>query len=294
MAQELLREAARRLEEAGIESPQREAEWLLGHVLGEKPTALYLREAPVPEEVLARLGELISRRCGGIPLQYLLGEAEFFGERFLVAPGVFIPRPETEAVVEAALERLRARQRSAQRPLCLLDLGTGSGCIAVTLARQLSACRIVAVEVSWTSLYVAAENVRRHGLSARVHLVCGRWMEPLRSGDCFDGIIANPPYVPSGQVDRLPLDVRQEPRLSLDGGADGLRELRRLLAEAPRMLDAGGVLVMECAEEQGSVLQREAQAQPWAASVDGVRDLAGRSRGLIIERAGVAGSCRSL
>ena len=285
-AQRILREGARRLREAGVESPQREAEWLLGHLLNQKPTALYLHEAAVPEAIAARFLQDIAARAGGAPVQYLTGEAEFFGERFAVAPGVFIPRPETEAVVEAAVSRLRALERRLGRGLRLLDLGTGSGCIAVTLARQLSACTVVAVEVSWTTLCVAAGNIRRHGLSARVQVVCGRWMEPLRSGDCFDGIISNPPYVPTGQVDRLPLNVRQEPRMSLDGGEDGLRDLRQLVDAAPRVLRPGGLVAVECAEAQVGPLARHAAARPWVASVDSLQDLAGRPRGLVIVRTG--------
>ena len=286
-AQALLREGTRRLREAGCESPDRDAEWLLGHLLNQKPTALYLHEAAVSEEIAAKFLRDIVARASGAPVQYLTGEAEFFGERFAVAPGGFIPRPETETGVEAAVHRFRSLQRRLGQGLRVLDLGTGSGCIAVTLAKQLSACTVVAVEVSWTTLCVAVGNVRRHGLSARVQVVCGRWMEPLRSGDYFDGIISNPPYVPTDQVDRLPLNVRQEPRMSLDGGEDGLRDLRQLVDEAPRVLRPGGFVIVECAEAQVAPLARNVAARPWVASVDSLQDLAGRPRGLlVVARAG--------
>ncbi len=283
-AQEVLREGARRLREAGLESAEREAEWLLGHLLSQKPAELYLREAPVPEDIAAAFFAHVAARATGTPLQYLLKDAEFFGERFLVAPGVFIPRPETEAIVEAALHHLRARQRRLDRPLRLLDAGTGTGCIAITLARALAPCVVVGVEVSWDVLEIARANVARYQLSSRVHLVRGRWTGPFPSGNVFDGVVSNPPYIPSAHVDRLPLDVRREPRLSLDGGADGMRHLRELIEGAPRVLAPGGLVALECGEEHVEPLCDIARAAGWSRDVLPLRDLANRPRGLLIAK----------
>jgi release factor glutamine methyltransferase len=282
-ARAVLKCGLRRLRASRIPSARAEAEWLLGHLLGVRPLDLYLDESPCPADVADRFVSLIDARIAGTPLAYLIGEAEFFGRPFVVRPGVFIPRPETEAVVAQAIEALRARRSAGPaRPLRLLDLGTGTGCIAVTLALELPSCAIVGVEVSWTALQVAQENVARHGVSSRVWLVGGEWTEALRGP--FDGMVANPPYVPCAQVERLPREVRQEPLLSLDGGQDGVVHLRHLIAQAPRLLAPGGLLTVECGDTQAALLAQQAAALPWAARVEIVSDLAGRPRGLVITR----------
>ncbi len=280
----LVREGIARLGAAGIEHARQEAEWLLGRLLGAKPFELYVEEREVPGPMVDHFFAQLDARARGIPLQYLLGEVEFLGDRLSVGPGVFIPRPETEAVVEAALGPLRAIAARAARPLRLLDLGTGSGCIAVALAKRLPACFVVGLDVSWCAVCIAQRNVRRHGLEAVVRLIQGRWTEAL--GGTFDGIISNPPYVASAQVDRLPLDVRREPRISLDGGADGLRDLWQLMDQVPRVLAPGGLLVLECAEEHVDVLVRAASAASWVERVSPVQDLAGRPRGILVIRTG--------
>lgn len=281
-ARDLIREGTRRLAQAGIASARHEAEWILSHLLGLSSLELYLSPVECSSPIVERFFVILQARASGTPLQYLLGETEFFGERFAVTPGVFIPRPETEAVVAAALERLRPQQQRQDAPLRLLDLGTGSGCIAITLARQIPTCVVVGVELSWVALRAARDNVRRHHVAARVQLLQGRWVGPLRGR--FDGILANPPYVPSTQVDRLPLDVRQEPRLSLDGGADGLEPLAEIMACAPPLLKRGGLLALECGEEQVAWLLRQAAAAGWVERAQAVTDLAGRPRGVVITK----------
>lgn len=278
----LIHQGAARLAAAGLAHARHEVEWLLSRLVGTTPLQLYLQESSLPKETVEHFFSQISARASGVPLQYLLGEAEFFGERFAVAPGVFIPRPETEHVVEAALQILRERSQALARPLRLLDLGTGSGCIAVTLARALPTCVVVGVEVSWHALGIAKRNIQRHGVGSRVWLVQGHWGEPIGGG--FDGVISNPPYIPSEQVEHLPLDVRQEPRVSLDGGLDGMRELTHLLGKAPRLLRDGGLLALECGDEQLASLAREAALLPWAKAVTTIRDLASRPRGLLITK----------
>ena len=276
----VVRAGAERLGAVGVAHARHEAEWLLSRLAGLRPLDLYLKEGEIPVDTVARFFDQIEARATGRPLQYLLGETEFFGERFFVAPGVFIPRPETETIVEAALEALRTRHATLQRPLRLLDLGTGSGCIAVTLARALPACVVVGVELSWDALGAAKRNVLAHGVAGRVSLVRGHWVESIRGR--WDGIVSNPPYVPSQQVEVLPLDVRQEPRLSLDGGEDGLRDLRYLVEEAPRLLAPGGLLVLECGETQVEPLMAAAHGRAWVVSARPLYDLAKRPRGLLI------------
>ena len=280
MASRVVREGTGRLRAAGMEHARVEAEWLLSRLVGAQPLDLYLEDATLSSQTVERFFAQIEARASGIPLQYLLGEAEFFGATFAVAPGVFIPRPETETIVEAALQALRPRAAALGRPLRLLDLGTGSGCIAVTMARELPSCVVVAVELSWNALALASRNVRRHGVGARVHLVQGRWLSAVRGR--VDGVISNPPYVPSAQVDHLPLDVRQEPRLSLDGGDRGMRDLRQLLDGMPDVVEPGGIVALECGEEQVGELVRFASEAAWVQSASPLRDLADRPRGLLI------------
>jgi release factor glutamine methyltransferase len=232
---------------------------------------------------MRRFWGALEERAAGSPLQYLLGETEFYSRRFTVAPGVFIPRPETEAVVEAALARLRDLEVRRRRPLRLVEFGVGSGCIAVTLACELPTCLLVGVELSWDALRAARENAARHGCAARVRLVQGWWANAV-SGTC-DGILANPPYVPTALVEQLPVDVRHEPRLSLDGGPDGMRDLSQLVTEVPRLLSPGGVLVLECGEDQAAPLAGELRAKHWVDFVEVIHDVAGRPRGIVGIRA---------
>jgi release factor glutamine methyltransferase len=280
---DLIRAGTTRLAIAGCSNARAEAEWLLGRLAGVSPLELYATPQPLERTVPDRFRAHIEARAGGMPLQYLLGEAEFFGRPFTVRPGVFIPRPETEAVVEAALGVLRPMAAAAANPLRLLELGTGSGCIAVTLALELPACLVLAIELSWKAVCVARGNVLRHGSQAQVKVVQGRWLEAVRG--MFDGVIANPPYIPSEQVNRLPLDVRQEPRESLDGGPDGLRDALHIIRRAADVLRPGGVLVMECGEDQVEPLAQAAATPAWVERTTPITDLAGRPRGVIITRA---------
>ena len=281
-ARSILGEGVQQLKVAGVEHARQEAEWLLAQLIGVPRLALYLEETDVREEIAERFLTQIEARAMGIPLQYLLGEADFYGARFTVAPGVFIPRPETETIVDAALRALAMREHQLGRPLRLLDVGTGSGCIAVTLARYLPTCVVVGVELSWHALRMAQRNVQRYELASRICLVRGRWCEAM--GGMFDGIISNPPYVPSAQVDHLPLDVRHEPRLSLDGGPDGMRDLVHVLDEAPRVLRPGGVVVLECGEEHVGTLLKKVRQGAWVDEARVLEDLATRPRGVLITR----------
>lgn len=277
----LIQEGARRLQAAGREHARHEAEWLLSRLVGSRPLELYLEEPPIPAQAVEQFFAHIEARASGAPLQYLLGEAEFFGRPFAVEPGVFIPRPETEAIAEAAIRQLRVLEAERGRPLRVADLGTGSGCIALTLAHALPSCAVIGVEVSWWALRVASQNVRRHGLSDRVRLIQGSWTAPLRFP--VDALVSNPPYIPTARVEDVPRDVRQEPRLSLDGGPDGMRDLLQLMAEAPRVLQPGGLLVMECGEEQVGPLRGAGGSTCWQAATP-VHDLAGRPRGILLKQ----------
>jgi release factor glutamine methyltransferase len=276
-ADTLVREGSRRLSAAGVAAPEAEAEWLLGHVLQLKPIEVYLHEPAVSPDAAQAYDRLVRQRESGTPLQYVLGSASFCGLTLGVAPGVFIPRPETEMIVDHA-----ARAIAASGARRIVDPGTGSGAIALALAARLPACVVVAVELSCVALQAARQNRLRYSAGQRVSLVQGSWLTPIRG--LVDAIVANPPYIPSAQVDSLPLDVRQEPRDSLDGGADGLRDVAELIADAPRVLRPGGLLVMECGEDQALRVLELAQHAGWVHQARELRDLSDRPRGVMLTR----------
>ena len=281
-----------RLREAGIESARAEAEWLLAESLGLRRTELYLCEESVNPQQLESLLGLLERRLRGEPLQYLLGSSEFFGYRLAVNPAVFIPRPETEVLAECAIHYLSGLVRRGNRLPRVLDLGTGSGNLAITLAKAVPTCVVVGVELSWEALQVARSNVSGHQVNDRVWLIQADWTSGIGPpaphqfvGAGFEFIIANPPYVMTREVQWLRAAGIGDPRQSLDGGPDGLSLHRRLLDDIPRLLAPGGAVVVECAEAQADTLLRFIRAQSWARDVRIVEDLAGRPRGLFIERA---------
>ncbi len=264
---------------AGVsETPGLEAQRLLAETTGQSRAWLLAHpEAPLPSEALARYRNLLERRGAGEPLPYLLGWCEFFGRRFEVGPAVLIPRPETESLVEAALGYLRHRPEMRWA----VDVGTGSGCVAVTLALEAPWLRVLATDVSRAALRLARRNARRHGVEGRVCMVQADLLAPL--GGRFDLICANLPYVPSATLTALPV-AAWEPRLALDGGEDGLALVRRLLAQLPHRLAAGGQALLEIGADQGpgAVEASQALLPGWQAQI--LPDLAGRDRVLIVER----------
>ena len=261
-----------------IDQALAEAEWLLAGTLGLRRTELYLREAPLAPEDEARVLELLARRVGGEPLAYLLGSAEFLGHPLRIGPAVFIPRPETEVLAAEAIAWATRRTGS----LTAFDVCAGSGALAISLAAAVSSCRVLALELSWEALCLAEENVRLNRLEERIGLIRSDLTGGVRGP--ADLIMSNPPYVPSSALDAMGPSAPKDPRLSLDGGPDGLTAARRLLDDAPRLLAPGGALCMECAEDQAAVLAGLARERAWVDTVRIVNDLAGRPRGVMIER----------
>jgi release factor glutamine methyltransferase len=228
------------------DSPRLDAELLLGKVLNASRATLVARsEESLPEPKVRAYAELISQRCNGSPVAYLLGEREFWSMKLAVTPAVLVPRPETELLVEQALARADARA-----PLSVLDLGTGSGAIAVAIAGERPNWRVTAVDVSPAALEVAKRNAASHGLHA-IEWREGAWFEAV-PGRSFDIIVSNPPYV-AGTDPRLD-KLRAEPRLALSPGRTGLEALAAIISQAPRYLNPNGSLLLEHGSEQSTAV----------------------------------------
>ena len=268
-----------RLRAEGVEEAALEAGVLVRRVLGLDSAALLARpETPLSPAQAAALQGLLARRMRREPLAYVLGSREFYGLDFRVTSAVMVPRPETETLVEEGLAWARARSA----PITVADVGTGSGCLAVSLAVRLPDARFVATDVSPAALAVAGENVRRHGVAGRVRLLHGHLLEPLPGP--VDLIVANLPYIPSGRIVSLQPEVRDhEPREALDGGPDGTDLLRPLLRQAGAYLRPGATLMLEIDDEQGATMAQAARSAFPAASVRVLPDLAGRDRVLVVE-----------
>ncbi len=245
-----LRWTAAYFRDKGVSEPRASAEVLLAHVLGLSRLDLYLRyEQPLTPEELARFKALMVRRRQGEPVAYLTGHREFWSLDFQVAPGVLIPRPETEILVEAGIEAAKnffATQNERQMGLWGLEIGVGSGAVVVALAKELPKLDWLALDLSAHALAVARDNARRHGVAGRVHLVrsdlaCGLKLVPR-----FSLMVANLPYVPRAEWAQLPKEIRDfEPREALLGGEDGLDLIRLLVRQAHRCLHPGGWLALE-------------------------------------------------
>jgi release factor glutamine methyltransferase len=225
------------LAEKGVENSRLEAEWLLCAALCMDRVGLYVNfDKPLTAAELAACRSLVSRRARREPLQYILGSQDFYGLDFEVAPGVLIPRHDTETLVHEAVSRCRPAGE-------VLDIGVGSGCIAVALAKALPGIQVTGCDPSAAALELAARNAARHGVS--LVLVHGSLFEPFQ-GRTFDLVVSNPPYIPTADLDTLQPEVRDhEPRQALDGGADGLDFYRRIVPEALCHLDSGGWLLLE-------------------------------------------------
>jgi release factor glutamine methyltransferase len=267
----------------GISNPRLDAEVLLAHALGTDRTGLYTRlHVRLSLEQQETFRVLFQRRMQREPLQYITGVREFWSLEFKVDLRVLIPRPETEVVVETAL-RLLSQSAIRNPQSALLDVGTGSGCIAVVLAKELPQAEIWATDVSADALAVASENARHHGVAERIRFLQGDLFSPLAGKeDGFDLIVANPPYLARPELAALQPEVRDwEPLAALDGGPDGLDFYRRLLHEGPTYLRTGGWLVMEIGHGQGTAVMRLARERRDLADCRGVSDYAARERVVI-------------
>lgn len=239
---EVLTAATGYLEKRDVESPRLNAEHLLAHVLGKKRLDLYLEfDRPLSEAERMPLRDLIRRRGERVPLQHLLGTAEFFGRSFLCDHRALVPRPETEQLIELVLPA---------KPRRILDVGVGSGVIALTLAQELPEAEVHAIDLSAAALALTQENANRHGLTDRVVLHEGDLLP--QETEPFDLIVANLPYIASADMADLQKEVQFDPASALDGGADGLDLVRRLIFEAPSRLTPGALVALEIGHDQAA------------------------------------------
>jgi release factor glutamine methyltransferase len=258
---EALTTAAQVLNNAGVPEARREAGSLLSFILGKDRTFLISHaEDQLGDDSFRRFREGVERRASGEPLQYITGVQDFFGREFRVTPDVLIPRPETELLVEAAIGLVA----EASEPF-ICDVGTGSGCIAVTLLCELRKARAVAVDKSSSALEIAKLNARNHAVLERIDFAISDCFSALDPGEYqFDMVVSNPPYVSEAMMAGLQREVRDhEPLVALSPGPDGLRVIRRLILEAPAFLKDEGYLIMEIGFDQGEAVQQLIADDVW-------------------------------
>ncbi len=234
--------ASNQLTKAGLANARRDAELLLMFALGRDRTYLFSHpEHPLTEQESARYNDALNQRSQGMPPQYIMGRQEFWGMDFIVSPDVLIPRPETEHLVETVLELAR----SLESP-CIVDVGTGSGCIALALAKELPHAEVHAVDISPEALDIARRNAKLHHLEQRVTFHRSDLLGTFTQGELFDFVVSNPPYIGESEKSQLQIEVRDfEPHLALFSGPNGYEIIERLIQQAAQVLKPGGWLAME-------------------------------------------------
>ncbi len=262
---ETIRRSTDFLAQKGVDSPRLQTELLLAHVLKVPRMQLYLNfERPLSAGELDATRQLVQRRGRREPLQHVIGSTSFCGLEIAVNPNVLIPRPETELLAERGWQFLKGRSGPDSSGPTALDFGTGSGCLAIALAHHCPAARVHALDISRAALEVARQNAARLTVSDRLEFIEGNGFAALPRDARFDLIISNPPYVPSGEIAALQPEVRDyDPRVALDGGADGLDFFRRLAAEAGPWLPPGGKLMLEFGDGQDGRVREIFEGQMW-------------------------------
>lgn len=263
-----------RFAQAGFDSARLEAQVLLAHVLECDRVALYMQyDKPLGEPELAAYRALIRRRLAGEPVAYLTGRQEFWSLPFEVDQRVLIPRHDSETMIEIVRDNTQS-----DAALCLADICTGSGALAITLLRERANATAVATDNSDDALAVARHNAEANGVLERIELRCGDMLAALAADERFDVIVSNPPYIPSGDIDGLSAEVRHEPRAALDGGADGLDFVRTLIEGAHLHLSPGGLLAIEHGYDQAGAVRELIDATARYEPARTRDDLAGQPR----------------
>jgi release factor glutamine methyltransferase len=280
---EVIHRSSEFLARKGVDSPRLQIELLLAHVLQMPRMKLYLNfEHPLTEPELETLRGLVKRRGEREPLQHIVGTTSFCGFEIAVSRDVLIPRPETELLAERAVQFLATFD---SQPMTVLDFGTGSGCLAIALAKKCLSAEVHALDVSEAALRMARQNAARHETGERVQFHAGDGFTSLPQGIVFDLIVSNPPYIPNAEIPSLQPEVRDfDPVLALDGGVDGLDFYRRLATDCSTFLKPGGRLMVEFGDGQAAAVADLLTPHGW--SVDAVeKDYSGRERILIARRA---------
>ncbi len=282
-----LKSALAQLRAAGVPSHTLAAELLLMKVVDRDRAWIYAHpEETLTPEQQARFMELVARRCTGEPTQYLTGRQEFWGRDFEVGPGVLIPRPETEHVVEVALEMLGPPAKEGPEMFRIADVGTGSGCLAITLALALPRAQVVATDISEAALDYARRNAQKHGVAHRIHFVQDDFLRGwiAENREPLDLAVSNPPYIGRKEAASLPREVHDhEPHEALFGGDEGFEVYETLIAQARNALRPSGVLVLELGYNALSRVRSLLETQAWSA-IGVTRDLAGIARVIAARR----------
>ena len=263
------------LKKHGSDTPRLDAEILLAHARRCQRIQLYTQfDEPLDDDVRGIMRGLVQRRAKAEPVAYLVGEREFFSLSFRVTPDVLIPRPDTETLVVEVLDAVKAIESPK-----ILDLCTGSGCVAVAVAKNAKSARITATDISPAAIEIARENAARHKLAERIDLIESDLFQAISADSRFDVIASNPPYIPSGEIDELDAEVaKHEPRLALDGGPDGLSILRKIIEGAPRFANTNALLLLEFTPEQAESLMEIAVSHGGYDEITIRKDLAHRPR----------------
>ncbi len=282
---EILQQTINRLKNSPIESPQPEAEWLICDLLGISRTDLYLRSAePFPGGHLPRLQEMLNERVAGRPLQYILGYTEFYGRRFICDERAMIPRPETEVLVEQVIKFVREELSAPDSPIAL-DLGTGCGIIAITLAAELPEFTVLATDVEKPALALARENAQRLGVARRIQFSQMSLFDGIAERSQFSAICANPPYISIADKGLLQTEVVDyEPHRALFAPHDGLSVIRTIIAEAGKFLIPGGLFALEIGYDQADTVRERMQGHSEYSRISVHPDLAGHLRIVIAVR----------
>jgi release factor glutamine methyltransferase len=255
-----------------------EDEIILTHILKCRPIDLAVNKPALTPVQQEQFEDYRLRRKNGEPLQYILGTCNFMGLELAVNPSVLVPRPETEQLVDTALKHFKGGRA--------LDLGTGSGNIAIALAKFVPQSKIVSIDISAEALDLAIANARRHQVEGQIQFIYDDLLVLLRpiKGDLYDLIISNPPYIPTSQLSGLPRDVQNEPAMALDGGADGLDFYRIIIKYTPHLLRIGACLMMEFGDGQSEAVKKLIEAQKAFSNTSIIPDLAGRDRIILTYR----------
>lgn len=284
----LLNSGSRYLAREGIESTTCESELFLSHILDCPRAELYLNNIAVKEDDSRQFWQFLSTRIEGIPLQYILGSTEFMGLRFRVKPGVFIPRPETEILVEAILNlRLitypSTSRRASDLGLNILDIGTGCGNIAISLAKYLPQAHVFACDIYDSALQLAEANSRLNGIDLNVVKsdIFGAF---CNKRNYFSLIVSNPPYVNREDISKLPRELQHEPKDALDGGLDGLMYYQKIIKEAPDYLEKDGLLALEIGDNQVHSIKQIIEEVPNLTLVSITRDYNNIERVVLIKK----------